>query len=145
MASILRYRIMPNRAPGRSRISINDENHPSDDSDPKGFTKRDRDDDHASAGACRRARHYVSVFDDLMIDIGTVCLAPEFVKDACARRVATDGFARKVRDALGAFHFLTKRFSDATIGWGRTGPTRSNGAGPVDRKLSARPELARNP
>ena len=49
------------------------------------------------------------------------------------------------REALGAFHFLTKIFSDATKGCGRTGPTRSNGAGPVDHKLYARPELARNP
>lgn len=105
MASILRYKIMPNRAPGRSRISINDENHPSDDRDPKGFAKRDRDDDHASTGAGRRARHYVSVFGDLMIDIGTVCLAPEFVKDACARRVATDRFARKVAKHSALFIF----------------------------------------
>jgi hypothetical protein len=67
------------------------------------------------------------------------------MKSACARRVAADGFARKVRDALGAFHFLTKIFSNATKGWGRTGPTRSTGAGPVDHKLSARSELARNP
>jgi hypothetical protein len=67
------------------------------------------------------------------------------MKSACARRVAADGFARKVRDALGAFHFLTKSFSDATMGWGRTGPSRSNGAGPVDHKLFARWKLARNP